>query len=455
MAGKYEAPRRKRPAVPLLLLLAVLAALLLAALLLLRPDPPAPEAALPTTQTAPGPTSTPTSPPTEETAPPPPAETHPAPELVASATLSAQGDLLMHEPVISSAKQTDGSYDFGYLFRYLREYLSAFDCSAINLETTLGGPAYPYQGNPEFNSPDALADALKDAGYDMILTANNHASDTYVSGMLRTLEQLRSRGLGTLGTMLSSEEPKYEILDLNGIQVGMLCYTYATNELSEGQPSLNHRAFVKTSGIVNYFLESKLERFFTEVEGHIASMRADGAETIVFYIHWGKEYVTQAGDLQQGIAQRLCDLGVDVIIGGHPHVVQPVELIESSVDPDHRTVCIYSLGNAVSNQMKGVDPAFASGHSEDGALFSVTFGKFSDGTVAVTGLDVLPTWVNRNTNSGKRQYDILPLDLSAEDQWQQRYGLTDEQLAAAKESCQRTMDIVSEGLDACRDRLTK
>ena len=453
MAGKYEAPRRRRGPIPILLLLLLPAALLLAALLLLRPDPqlPQPPQTIPPT--------VPIQPSTEATAfletTAPTETTLPLPELTASATISAQGDLLMHEPVISSCRQSDGSYDFSYLFRYLGDYITDFDCAAVNLETTLGGPSYPYQGNPEFNCPDSIADALKAAGYDMILTANNHASDTYVSGIRRTLEQLRSRDLATLGTMLSGEEQKYAVTEVNGIRLGMLCYTYATNELSEGQPSLNHRAFVKTTGIVNYFLENKLERFFSEVQGHIADMKADGAEAIVFYIHWGREYFIQANSTQEGIAQRLCDLGVDVIIGGHPHVVQPVEWIESTVDPDHSTVCIYSVGNVVSNQMKGGDPAFESGHTEDGALFSVTFGKFSDGTVKVTDVDVLPTWVNRNTNCGKRQYDIIPLDITKEDQWQQLYGLTDEQLSSARESYSRTLEIVGEGLEKCREQLSK
>ena len=454
MAGKFEAPRQKRSALPLLLCLLSLSLLLLAALLLLRPDPAVPET-IPPTQTAAPTLPLPTAEAPAETTLPAPVQTLPPPELTATAAISAQGDLLMHEPVIRSARQEDGSYDFSYLFRYLKEYIQARDYAAVNLETTFGGPAYPYQGNPEFNCPDDLADALKAAGYDMVLTANNHASDTYASGILRTLEQLRSRELTTLGTMFSNDEKKYEIVEANGIRLGMFCCTYATNELSEGQPSLNHRDFVRTRGIVNYYLESRLERFFTEAEDHIANMRADGAEAIIFYLHWGKEYVTQAGDLQQGIAQRLCDLGVDVIIGGHPHVVQPVELIESSVDPGHRTVCIYSLGNVVSNQMKGGDPAFASGHSEDGALFTVTFGKFSDGTVTVTAVDVLPTWVNRNTNSGSRLYDILPLDITRQDSWQTLYGLTDEQFAAAKESWERTMEIVGDGLEQCSEQLSK
>ena len=451
MAGKYEAPRRKRSPLPLLLLLTALAALLLLSLFLLRPDAPAPEAAAP--GTAPSATELPlrTEAPAETTVPLP--ATLPAPELLATATLGAQGDLLMHEPVIRSARLPDGSYDFSGLFRYLTGYVSALDLAAVNLETTFGGTAYPYQGNPEFNCPDTLADAMKEAGYDLVLTANNHASDTYASGIARTLEQLRSRGFTTLGTMADGGEKKYEVVDVNGIRLGLLCYTYATNELSEGQPSLNHRAFIREKGIVNYFLESKPERFLTEVEGHIASMRAEGAEAVVLYIHWGQEYITEANSLQKGMAQRLCDLGVDVIIGGHPHVVQPLEVIESTVDPDHSAVCIYSLGNAVSNQMKDMDPVFKSGHSEDGVLFSVTFGRYSDGTVKLTSVDALPTWVNRNTNAGQRQYDILPLDSETEDRWQELYGLTDDQLSDARASRDRTLAILSPGLEACREYL--
>lgn len=453
MAGKYETPPSRRNPVPLLLVLLLGAVLLFGGLFLLRPQTALdlPEESIETISPSSTPTETTVAP---ETVPATTA-TLPPPALTATATIGAQGDLLMHEPVISSGRKSDGSYDYSYLFQYLSEYVKELDYAVLNLETTFGGPSYPYQGNPEFNCPDTMADALKDAGYDMILTANNHASDTYVSGILRTLEQLRSRDLATLGTMLSDEEQKYEIVDVNGIRLGMICYTYATNELSEGQPSLNHRAFVKTKGIVNYFLETKIDRFLTEAEGHITNMKADGAEAIVFYIHWGKEYITQANSLQEGIAQRLCDLGADVIIGGHPHVVQPVEYIESTVDPDHSALCIYSVGNVVSNQMKGVDPAFKSGHSEDGVLFSVTFGKYDDGTVAITAVNALPTWVNRNTNSGSRRYDIIPLDISRMDQWQQLYGLTDEQLISAQESYERTMTIVEEGLAQSIEAISK
>ena len=176
-------------------------------------------------------------------------------------------------------------------------------------------------------------------------------------------------------------------------------------------------------------------------------METEGVDATVFFIHWGKEYFTEENAVQNAIAQKLCDLGIDVILGGHPHVLQPVELLTSTADPDHRTLCAYSLGNAVSNQMKNEDEAFASGHSEDGAQFCVTFEKYSDGTVRLASAELLPTWVNRNENTGKRQYDIIPLDKSREGDWAALYGLTEAQYTAAKESYNRTMAIMGAGME--------
>ena len=381
-----------------------------------------------------------------------PAETEPpVPTVVATARISAQGDLLMHSGVLNSAKQEDGSSDFSYIFRFLKEYLAETDYAVANLETTFGGPDFPYRGNPEFNCPDAFAKNLQEAGYDLLLTANNHSSDTRTGGIKRTVKTVREAGLKNLGTMLTNDEPKYEIVDVNGIRIGMLCYTYADNVTSDGRPSLNFKDYVEDFGIVNFFRETDLPKFYSEVEGHLAAMEAEGVDATVFYIHWGQEYYTEENGTQRAMAQKLCDLGVDVIVGGHPHVLQPVELLSSAADPEHKTVCIYSLGNAVSNQMKNEDEAFASGHSEDGAMFSVTFEKYSDGSVYLAEADLLPTWVNRNENSGKRQYDIIPLDKDREEEWMMLYGLTEGQLQSAKASYDRTMAIVGQGLEEAND----
>lgn len=395
--------------------------------------------------------------PTETTMATEPTETQapttepPQPEqVVATATISAQGDLLMHKPVFDTCRMSDGSYDFSSIFRYLTDTVSAFDYAAVNLETTFGGDDYVYQGNPHFNCPDPLAEAVAEAGFDMLLTANNHCGDTTVPGIKRTLEVVQEAGLDALGTMSSAEEPKYSIIDVNGIQIGMLCYTYATGVTSDGRPALNGNAHLSEAGLVNYFMESNLDKFYAEVEEQLAIMEEEGAEATMMFIHWGVEYQTQENAKQNTIAQKLCDLGIDVIVGGHPHVVQPVELLESTVDSGHKTICIYSLGNAVSNQRTGISNLFPAGYTEDGALFTVTFEKYSDGKVYLAGTDVIPTWVNMHTTDGVKEYNILPLLDEQRDQWKELFNVTDNTLSSLEKSYDRTMGIVGEGLEECQ-----
>ena len=380
----------------------------------------------------------------------PPETTLPEPErVVATATIAAQGDLLMHKPVFDTCLQSDGSYNFESIFRYVKEYVSAYDYAMANLETTFGGDQFKYQGNPEFNCPDALVNSVVEAGYDMLLTANNHAADTTAVGITRTVEKVREAGLAALGTQLNDEEPKYAVVDINGIRIGMVCYTYGYSA-SNGSFSLNGLAPIKDVGQVNYFMNNNLDKLYTQVQQQMDAMKAEGAEATMMFIHWGTEYQLTENATQQQIAQKLCDMGFDVIVGGHPHVVEPVDLLESTMDPDHKTVVIYSMGNAVSNQRTGISNLFPTGYTEDGVLFTVTFEKYSDGTVYVAQTDVMPTWVNMSSVNGKKEYNILPLDDSRRDQWQSLYNLTDALFGSAEKSYDRTMSIVGEGLTKCQ-----
>lgn len=155
--------------------------------------------------------------------------TSPEPEhVIATATVGAMGDLLMHKPIFddltqynAAVQQPDGSYDFTSVFQYLSEYISPLDYAAVNLETTLCGESngYAYGGYPLFNCPDAVIDGAKDAGFDLFLTANNHCYDTKLVGFLRTLEVIRNQGLDTLGTYASAEESKWTIKEINGIKI--------------------------------------------------------------------------------------------------------------------------------------------------------------------------------------------------------------------------------------------
>ena len=283
----------------------------------------------------------------------PPETTLPEPEhVVATASIGTMGDLLMHKPVFDTCLQSNGTYDFSSIFRYVKDIVSGLDYAIANLETTFGGDDYPYQGNPAFNCPDALIDSVVDAGYDMLLTANNHAGDTMASGITRTVEIIRGKGLTALGSQLNADEPKYAVVDVNGIKIGMVCYTWAYS--SNGTSfSLNGLTPIKDEGQMNYFLNNDPGKLYTASEQILEQMKADGAEATMMFIHWGVEYNIKENSLQDTMAQKLCDLGFDVIVGGHPHVVQPVDLLTSTVDPDHKTVVIYSLGNAVSNQRNG------------------------------------------------------------------------------------------------------
>jgi len=171
----------------------------------------------------------------------------------------------------------------------------------------------------------------------------------------------------------------------------------------------------------------------------------------MLYIHWGEEYQLKANSSQKTIAQKLCDLGVDVIVGGHPHVVQPIELLTGTTDESQKTVCLYSMGNAVSNQRLGNLSSVKTAHTEDGVMMQVTFAEYSDGTVIVEMADLLPFWVNMHYDADwNKLYQLMPLDDEIED-WKSQFGLTDAELKKLEESYDRTMDIVGEGLTQVKE----
>lgn len=391
----------------------------------------------------------------EEPAVTEPEETEPT-GVIAQVTVAVTGDILMHLPVTNTGLRSDGTYNFDSIFQYLTPYSSAADYAVANLETTLAGSdmGYKYSGHPSFNTPDAIVDALKNAGFDMLLTANNHCYDTSEYGFLRTVRTVKSKGLTPLGTRENVSDPAYSVQDIGGIKVGMVCYSY------EGQPDnptpgvvyMNMNALsANCSSLINAFVPTNLDPFYQEVQQLLTQMKQDGAEATVMFIHWGEEYQTSPNATQQEIAQKLCDMGFDVIVGGHPHVIQPVQLLSSSTDPAHKTVCVYSTGNAVSNQ-RIAEMNLKTGHTEDGMLFSFTFSKYADGTVELEDANVLPCWVDLRTKYGK-QYVIIPLDASLQSQWQTAFGLTDEAYANAIKSYDRTQALVGTGVAQVREYL--
>ena len=370
------------------------------------------------------------------------------------ATILAAGDLMTHLPIVRSGKTSDG-YDFSYVFEYVKSYVSDADYAVVNLETTLSGTAggKEYTGYPRFNAPDAMASGAASGGFDMMLTGNNHCYDYGTAGMKRTLEVVRAAGLDTLGTNAAVEESKYVVKELNGIKVGMISYTYGEIGSDRNMPQVNGiQTDSKAAGLINVFDYGSLDMFYAEMEGHISAMHAAGAEAIVLFIHWGDEYSVKPTNTQKSIAQRMCELGVDVIAGGHPHVIQPVELL-TSADGTHQTVCAYSLGNYLSNQ-RADNIGLTTGHSEDGLMFSFTFAEYSNGEVYLESVELMPTWVLIRGSGNERTYHILPLDESVTN-WKEAYSLSSSQLSDAKESLERTKALVDSGLASVQSALAQ
>ena len=248
-------------------------------------------------------------------------------------TLLFAGDMMQHAGQIKAAALADGSYDYSECFAYVKDQIEAADLAIANLEVTLGGA--PYKGYPQFCAPDEFAMAIKDAGFDILTTSNNHCCDTCSRGLGRTLRILDSMDIPSLGTYRDSRDrqERYPLLvEKNGIRLALLACTYGTNGLPVPSPY-----------IVNLIDTVQLKQ-------DIAKAKAMQPDAIIAFIHWGVEYVLRPVNSQQRQADWLLAHGVDHVIGGHPHVVQPMEMRTDSNGKKHSVV--WSLGNYISNMTK-------------------------------------------------------------------------------------------------------
>lgn len=380
------------------------------------------------------------------------------PQVVAETVLSNSGDILIHSTVLNAAHKSGTEYNFKDMFKYVKEYLDECDLSTVNAEFSIGTAEQYNSAEMVFRVPETVLDALQYAGFDVATTANNHTNDGGESGFLRTVESLKAKNFTYTGTRADESEKKYKIVESNGIKIGMVNYTYGTFS-SDGTKYLNGiPCSDATNSLVNVFSVNDLEKFYSEMEEIIADMKSDGAETITLYIHWGDEYYLEPNTYQTSIAQKMCDLGVDTIIGGHPHKVQPVELLTSE-DGTHQTTCIYSMGNFLSNQViSAMDDVMGNklGHTEDGVIYKVHYKKFDDGTVKVSKLSVIPTWVYRYVRTdGLRDYYIIPIEKSTYDTIGEKYNLDSATAKNAQASYDRTMELVSVGINDCNKALEK
>ena len=234
--------------------------------------------------------------------------------------------------------------------------------------------------------------------------------------------------------------------DVNGIKIGIANFTYETQGSDANRKYLNGGAISQeANGYINTFSYQRLDKFYAEAQSIIDNMKSQGAEFITFYMHWGEEYQLTANTWQKSIAQRLCNMGAQMIIGGHPHVVQPMELIHSE-DSENTAVCIYSLGNAVSNQRRELISNSRQGHTEDGVMFSYTLKK-SNGEVTLQSIDLIPTWVHKYQNNGYK-YTIYPIEDI--ENISSKYP---DIVSKLKESYERTKATVEKGLTECQQNI--
>ncbi len=375
------------------------------------------------------------------------------PYVVSTATVVNTGDILVHSPVLAGAKVGD-TYDFSDFFKEAKSYFTATDLAVANLEVTLGGTeSGSYLGYPTFNCPDTLLDTVEDSGIDLLLTANNHCYDTGVYGLKRTVQQIKLRkALDFLGTKEAETDPTYIIKDVGGIKIGMTCFTYENKSTAAGRKSINGNLIsAEANPLINSFSYENIEEFYQTAQTVIDNMKKDKADATVFYIHWGEEYQLKENTWQDTIAQKLCNMGIDVIVGGHPHVVQPIDLLTSE-DSTHQTVCLYSMGNSISNQRQEImHPECTTGHTEDGVLFYYTFQKYSDGKVVLSGVDLIPTWVNKY--SGKSGYIYTMYPLEKQNDGAEKYGLTGSAATKSAASFNRTKEILGAKLTEIQQNL--
>jgi len=293
-------------------------------------------------------------------------------------SLIFSGDIMGHSPQFKAAyNSVNKTYNYDACFKYVKPYIENADFAITNLEVPLAGT--PYSGYPNFSSPDALLDGLKNAGYDVILTANNHVADRGKNGLERTINIIKNRELKFAGSYLSTQQRDsvYPLmLETKGFKVAILNYTYGTNQNKVYSPN-----------IVN-MLDSSV------IISDIRRAKTLNARFIVACVHWGVEYQLRANEEQAKFARLLAREGVDIVIGSHPHVVQNAEYIS---DNSKQIPVFYSLGNSISNQRKP--------HTDGGIMVKVYVNTF---TGRIEKVSYLPVYVHKGMLDNKYQYHLIP-----------------------------------------------
>ncbi|MBR1820353.1 MAG: CapA family protein [Clostridia bacterium] len=292
-----------------------------------------------------------------------------------SARIRSVGDLMVHKKQLEIARQPDGSYDFHPQYALIADSLADADYTIANLETTIGQyENRPYSGFPMFNTPESLLDAVRDAGVDFLTLANNHMLDRYFEGMVKTVDNVEAWGFDFGGANRSPEEqaaPK--VVAVNGINIGFLCYTQMTNGMEDWS-----NAAVKTYG-VNYLRKANISE-------EVQRLREAGADVVIAIPHWGEEYFRRPESYVVAWGRKMIAAGVDVVLGSHPHMVQPVEFVEAQTDggETRRGLVAWSMGNFISNMTKR--------YTDSGIILEFTIQERQDGGFGIEGVGCVPIY---------------------------------------------------------------
>jgi poly-gamma-glutamate synthesis protein (capsule biosynthesis protein) len=291
------------------------------------------------------------------------------------------GDVMQHKTQIDAVSKADGTYDYEPCFRLVKNEIASADLAVANLEVPLAGK--PYSGYPQFSAPDAVALALKDIGFDVLLTANNHSCDRGMKGAQRTIAMLDSFDIKHTGMFLDTKERERRyplLLSVGSVKIALLNYTYGTN----GIPV--HKPFV-----VNIIDTAVIMKDIEAAKSH-------SPDLIVACMHWGEEYSLKPGREQERLTEMFFDAGVNLVIGAHPHVIQPME---KRYDGNGRCtkLAAYSLGNFVSNQ------PFP--NTDGGAMLKIRMIKDTLG-IRIDRAGYALLWVYRPKENGRTRHYLLP-----------------------------------------------
>jgi poly-gamma-glutamate synthesis protein (capsule biosynthesis protein) len=344
----------------------------------------------------------------------------PVPEdSVFSATICFVGDLMCHSTQFNYAKVNADSFDFTDVYSEVKKYLSEPDLTIGNLETVIAGKETRYSGYPYFNAPDDFVFALKDAGFDLLITANNHALDQGWDGVKKTVEVINEYKIHRTGTFISQEDrDSIRIFDVNSIKIAVLAYSENTN----GLPIPKGKDFVIS------LIDEEL------IKNDIIKAREKNVDIVVVHLHYGLEYIREPNDYQKEVVQKVIKLGADIIIGGHPHVIQPFDYYKTNNTKLDPGFIAYSMGNFISNQRWR--------YSDAGVILNIQISKnkLTD-SIYISDVNYFPTWVFKGQTEKGREYIILPSQLVETDS--SFNFLTDSDKKLMNEAFNDTREIIT------------